>query len=136
MVDLLDSAAMSTPTPARPVLDLVADDADGADGPRERITYELVIDATSLYLEGHFPGFPIFPGVAQLTAVVMPGIRHRWPDLAQPRRISRVKFRAPIVPGDRLRLHLERERGASQVRFRVDRDGRACTEGALEFPAA
>ena len=123
---------MATPA-RRPPLDLVADDADDA---RERVTYELVIDAASIDLEGHFPGFPIFPGVAQLTGVVMPGIRLRWPELAQPRRIGRLKFRAPILPDDRLRLHLERERGASLVRFRVDREGRACTEGALEFPPA
>lgn len=124
---------MLPPSTRRPALDLVADDADDA---RERVTYELVIDATSLYLQGHFPGYPIFPGVAQLTAVVMPGIRRRWPDLADPRRIGRIKFRAPILPGDRLRLHLERERGAAIVRFRVDRDDRPCTEGAFEFPPA
>jgi 3-hydroxyacyl-[acyl-carrier-protein] dehydratase len=99
---------------------------------RERASFEVTIAAESLFLRGHFPGRPIFPGIAQVAAIVLPGIHQLWPALVQPRRLSRLKFRAPISPGDALILTLERG-GPESVRFRLMRAGTLCSEGVLDF---
>jgi len=61
-------------------------------------------------MTGHFPGNPLFPGVymiealAQLggTTVLEPGeFSRKTPYLAG---IDRVKFRRPVIPGDRLMM--------------------------------
>ena len=128
---------MDAPPERHPPLRLVERQRDGA---RERAAFALAVHPGSLYLQGHFPGFPIFPGVALLLAVVLPGLRRLWPELPAPRRLGRVKFRSPVLPGDALTLHLERDGDA--VRFRLERDERGdrgdarCAEGTLEFPAS
>ena len=125
---------MDAPPERQPPLRLLDRQRDGA---RERAAFALAIDPGSLYLQGHFPGFPIVPGVALLVAVVLPGLRRLWPELPPPRRLGRVKFRSPVLPGDALTLHLERD--GESVRFRLERDERGdarCAEGTLEFPAS
>jgi len=102
---------------------------------RETASFEVMIAADSLFFRGHFPGRPIFPGIAQIAAIVLPGIHELWPALVQPRRLSRLKFRAPISPDEGLRLSLERSASES-VRFRLTRAGTLCSEGVLEFPGS
>lgn len=64
------------------------------------------------YLQGHFPGNPIMPGVLSIEALAQAaGIMIR---LSHPERLSSclltelqdVRFRRPIVPGDVLNLHV------------------------------
>ena len=84
-----------------------------------------------LWLQGHFPGAPLLPGVAQLLALVLDRAHWLWPELGQPRRLSRLKFKSPIRPGDQLEVRLERS--AQEVRFGLHRGDEPCTSGALVF---
>ncbi len=86
-----------------------------------------------LYFRGHFPGYPILPGVAQLVPLVLAETRGIWADLKRPSRLSRLKFRQPVLPGAKLELRLER-RGA-RIRFRLVRgqESRACSEGTIDY---
>ncbi|MEZ4385842.1 MAG: hypothetical protein R3A79_31275 [Nannocystaceae bacterium] len=106
------------------------------DEERERVRVAVEVPDDMLYFSGHFPGYPILPGVAQLVPLVVGQIRGAWADLAHPRRLSRLKFRQPIFPGARLELVLERRAGAARVQFRLLRDGRTCSEGTLDYAAA
>lgn len=105
----------------------------------ETAVFAVAVPADLLYFEGHFPGAPLLPGVAQLVALVLARVRALWPELGEPTGVSRLKFKQPIAPGESLRLTLERERdarGAPRVQFRLDRDDQACTVGVMTFATA
>ena len=82
------------------------------------------------YFDGHFPGRPIVPGVAQVVLVER-AARGLWPDLGAPVELRRLKFLETIGPGDELVLELRREGDA--VRYTLARDGVACSRGALAW---
>ncbi len=71
-----------------------------------------MVSSLDPYLQGHFPGNPIMPGVLSIEALAQAaGILTR---LSHPERssltllteLSEVRFRRPIVPGDCLHLHV------------------------------
>jgi len=105
----------------------------------ETATFAVGVPADLLYFAGHFPGSPLLPGVAQLVALVLDRVRSLWPELGEPTRVGRLKFKQPIGPGDALELTLEREHGdpaAPRVHFQIDREGQACTVGVMTFATA
>ncbi|MCY3822508.1 MAG: 3-hydroxyacyl-ACP dehydratase FabZ [Nitrospinae bacterium] len=64
------------------------------------------------YLDGHFPGNPIMPGVLVIEALAQTGLICLFDlKLIDPdgefffTGIEQVKFRHPVVPGDLLQLH-------------------------------
>jgi 3-hydroxymyristoyl/3-hydroxydecanoyl-(acyl carrier protein) dehydratase len=59
-----------------------------------------------LYFDGHFPRFPILPGVVQVDWAIRLGRRHLALD-ASPARTVQVKFRKPIHPDAELTLTLK-----------------------------
>lgn len=87
-------------------------------------------------VEGHFPGDPVVPGVAQLLDVVDPQVHAAWPDLGPLLRVSRVKFLAALRPGDDLTLILRRRRGARSVQVELRRGREMATKGAFEYGEA
>ena len=99
----------------------------------EVIELEVFVPAGLHYLQGHFDGFPILAGVVQLSVLIAGESRRLWPELRFVRRLSRVKFRRPVHPGETLRLRLARDQRA--VSFSLDRAGAACSSGTLEFGA-
>jgi len=94
------------------------------------------------FFQGHFPGYPIMPGVlivealAQVGAVAVLSLPENRDKLALFAGIDNFRFRRPVVPGDSLRLEVEltRMRGAvgkGQARALVD--GQVVADGELMF---
>lgn len=83
------------------------------------------------YLDGHFPGDPIVPGIAQLLPLVLEPARAAWPDLGAPTAIKRLKFLDALRPGHALEVGLTRQ--GDRVRFEIRRGDVVCTRGSLMF---
>ena len=92
------------------------------------------------FLQGHFPGNPVVPGVilceimAQSCALLMGDeIKGKTPMYTG---MDKVKFRAPVRPGDTIEITATIERRIANFYFtkaeaRVD--GRLCACGSLSF---
>jgi len=101
---------------------------------RELFVADLLVPTDLLYFQGHFEGDPILPGVVQLDGAVLPLVEEAWPELeGSLRRVMRLKFIAPIRPGDGIQVHLERRDDPNRVTFRIDRQETTCTRGTLCF---
>jgi 3-hydroxyacyl-[acyl-carrier-protein] dehydratase len=81
---------------------------------RERIVAIKNVTANEPFFQGHFPGFPIMPGVLIVEAMAQAGgtllmmeIADRDEKLMLFTGIERAKFRKPVTPGDQLRLEVE-----------------------------
>ena len=85
------------------------------------------------WFRGHFDGAPILAGVVQLRILVLNECRRVWPDLRGLRRLARVKFRQPLRASETISLKLRRETAAHSVSYDIQRNGRSCSSGTLEF---
>ena len=101
------------------------------------------LSANEPFFQGHFPGYPIMPGVlivealAQTAAAAMrtrtPGVKDKLAVLAG---IDNFRFRRPVVPGDTLRLEvaLTKMRGpVGKISGRATVDGQLVAEGDIMF---
>ncbi len=82
--------------------------------PKQRIVALKNVSANEPHFAGHFPGFPIMPGVLIVEAIAQAGgalllteIPDRDSKLMVFTGIERAKFRKPVVPGDQLRIEVE-----------------------------
>jgi 4-coumarate--CoA ligase (photoactive yellow protein activation family) len=107
-------------------------------GPRvragDRVRVELRVPAGFAHFRGHFEGWPVLPGVAQLGLVAVREALSTWPELRALRRARQLKFKRPIEPEQTLALELVRE-GSARVDFRIERAGELCSSGSLIFAA-
>jgi 3-hydroxyacyl-[acyl-carrier-protein] dehydratase len=91
------------------------------------------------FFQGHFPGYPIMPGVlvveamAQAGAIIMmAAIQDRDNKLVVFTGIERAKFRRPVTPGDQLRIEVD----VLSIKTRVGRiEGKAFVDGKLACQA-
>jgi 3-hydroxymyristoyl/3-hydroxydecanoyl-(acyl carrier protein) dehydratase len=95
------------------------------------VAFALRVPADLRYFEGHFPGDPIVPGVAQLTAIAETAIRREFPDLGSVKSVQRLKFMAALRPGDALVLSLRRR--DAQVDVSIARGETECTSASFVF---
>jgi 4-coumarate--CoA ligase (photoactive yellow protein activation family) len=106
--------------------------AASSTGPAESYVTPFAVPMDWSYFRGHFDGFPLVAGVVQMTEIVLPRVAARWPHLARPRRISNLKFRSPIEPGDALELEVTRT-APLKVSFTLRRHADIMSSGTLEF---
>jgi len=73
------------------------------------------------FFQGHFPTEPVMPGVliieamAQTAAVLVMSSLGETDKLVYFMSIDGVRFRRPVVPGDRLELHVEKVQSRANV---------------------
>ena len=97
------------------------------------------------FFQGHFPGHPIMPGVliiealAQTACVLMMAGGGFEGKIAYFLGITEAKFRAPVTPGNLLKLHVEILRlggRAGKARGEAYVNGNLCTEVEMSFALA
>ena len=94
----------------------------------------VVIPVESGFFRGHFDGEPILPGVVQLQYLALAETRRRFPQLKVLSRVTRVKFKRLIGPGETLMLSLT-QKGPLTVEFEIEAHGRSSASGILHFVA-
>ena len=81
---------------------------------KKRIVAIKNVTVNEPYFAGHFPGYPIMPGVLMVEAIAQAGgalLLTEIPDRDQKLMvftgIERAKFRKPVTPGDQLRVEVD-----------------------------
>jgi len=108
--------------------------------PKKRLVAIKNVTINEPYFQGHFPGYPIMPGVLVVEAMAQAGgiiMMHEIPDrekkLVVFTGIERAKFRRPVTPGDQLRIEVD----VLSMKLRAGRiEGKAWVDGKLACQAA
>jgi 3-hydroxyacyl-[acyl-carrier-protein] dehydratase len=81
--------------------------------PGERVVAEKDLTGDEDVFRGHFPGYPVFPGVLQIEALAQAGavaalaLPENRGKIALFAGIEKARFRRQVVPGDTLRLEIQ-----------------------------
>lgn len=103
------------------------------------------VTATELCFQGHFPDYPIFPGVliveamAQVGAVAVLSVPENKGKIVLFAGIDGLRFRGPVFPGDTLRLEVKftKMRGSiGKGAARATVEGKTVAQGELTFAIA
>ena len=99
-----------------------------------KISAKLVFPPDSEFFKGHFPGFPVLPGVAQLYVLCRFAGRAfgDFPPVAVYRRL---KFQRIILPGREVEFAVSR-RGEGSFEFSFSCANGPCSSGIVEGAAS
>jgi 3-hydroxyacyl-[acyl-carrier-protein] dehydratase len=100
------------------------------------------VTANEPHFQGHFPDFPVMPGVLLIEGLAQTAgaiCVHALGETYTPRlvffmAIDKAKFRRPVVPGDQVRYHVRKIRGRGRAwRFQCEGkvDGQIVAEAEI-----
>lgn len=108
---------------------------------KQRIVALKNVTVNEPFFPGHFPGYPVMPGVLIVEAIAQAGaalllteVEERHDHLAFFTGIERAKFRRPVTPGDQLRLEvtvLAWRRTAVRMEGKAFVDGKVAAEATV-----
>lgn len=97
-----------------------------------RAELQLHVDADLECFDGHFPGFPILPGVVQIDWAV--ACARDYLALLEPvKTLDRLKFTNPIQPGMRLELTIDMDASGNFAHFRYHEGETLFSLGRLNY---
>jgi len=110
--------------------------------PGERIAGHKSVAYNEPWFQGHFPAFPIMPGVLVVESMVQIGGILAWASdetmteshIVLFLGIDKARFRRPVVPGDRLDLQakvLQRRGAVWKLKGEARVDGHLCAEAEM-----
>lgn len=129
LLALFDAPAAGGRTRVDPEAEEALARAPGVDA--RRLTFTVPADLR--WFEGHFPGNPVLPGVAQLDGLVARQAERLWPEAGALRAVKQLKFSRVIRPGERVALVLERDAARGTVAFTIEGAQGRCASGTLVF---
>lgn len=94
---------------------------------------ECLVDSGHPALPGHFPGYPVVPGVVLLEQVLRAATRAGVAVAVNV--LPQVKFIEPLLPAQPFHIHLRSDR-PDRWRFECVREGRVIASGLLQTASA
>ena len=91
---------------------------------------EMAITPGLRVLEGHFPGTPVVPGVAQLDWAISWG-REAFPITGNLTRLEVLKYQALMLPGHSVKLALDWNSEKSTLTFKFTSDKAVYSSGRV-----
>ncbi len=98
------------------------------------VSLEIFVDENLFQFQGHFPGEPVLPGVAQIDWAAKCAVRYFAVPARFP-RIGQLKFSKLIVANSVLSLRLEYKRDKGRIVFSFSEGGEVCSSGFFELAA-
>ena len=96
----------------------------------EEMTARLVFPPDAKCFSGHFPGFPVLPGVAQLF-FVRHFARQAFLDFPETVTYRRLKFQKIVLPSQEVHLAVTRK-GVDSFSFFMSGSSGPCSSGLVE----
>jgi len=103
------------------------------------------VSANEPFFQGHFPEYPIMPGVlivealAQTAGIAVAALEENKGKLGLFASIDSLKFKNQVVPGDVLMLEAEilmSKMGVTKAKVKATVDGKVAAEGEIKFAMA
>jgi 3-hydroxymyristoyl/3-hydroxydecanoyl-(acyl carrier protein) dehydratase len=116
-------------TESLPIIRAETHTADGG------VRLHLSVSADINLFAGHFPGFPLLPGVAQIHWAAQLGAE-RFSIDSRFSRLLNIKFQKPVLPDSELELLLKWDAARRQLSFTYDSAAGCHASGKIEYAAA